>query len=59
MEESNRDAFTVKEFSRRIGVMPATIRQWLNSGELRGTKIGKTWLIPASELERIRNPAPK
>jgi len=48
--------YTVSEFSRELGVPHSSVRRWLKSGELRGTKMGKKWLIPASEIERLVNP---
>ena len=55
-QTNNRDAYPVDEFSARLGIKPATVRGWLRQGRLRGAKIGRAWLIPHSELERIINP---
>jgi len=51
--------YTVKEFSEELGVPQSSVRRWLKNGELRGTKMGKKWLIPASEIERLVNPPPR
>jgi excisionase family DNA binding protein len=51
--------YTVSEFSEELGVPQSSVRRWLKSGELRGTKMGKKWLIPASEIERLVNPPPR
>ena len=51
-----KKVYTVSEFSRELGVPQSSVRRWLKSGELRGTKMGKKWLIPASEIERLVNP---
>jgi len=48
--------YTVSEFSKELGVPQSSVRRWLQKGELLGTKMGKKWLIPASELERLINP---
>ena len=53
-----KKVYTVSEFSEELGVPQSSVRRWLKTGELRGTKMGKKWLIPASELERIVNPPP-
>ncbi|MFH2218392.1 MAG: helix-turn-helix domain-containing protein [Pseudomonadota bacterium] len=50
--------YTVTEFSEELGVPQSSVRRWLKTGELRGTKMGKKWLIPVSELNRILNPPP-
>lgn len=51
--------YTVSEFSEELGVPQSSVRRWLKNGELRGTKMGKKWLIPASEIERLINPPPR
>jgi len=51
-----KKVFTVSEFSEELGVPQSSVRRWLKSGELLGTKMGKKWLIPASEIERLVNP---
>ena len=47
------DTYSVKEFAKAMGVCDLTIRRKLDSGEIKGSKIGKTWRIPKSELDRI------
>jgi len=54
-----KKVFTVAEFSEELGIPQSSIRRWLKKGELRGTKMGKKWLIPASEVERLVNPPQK
>ena len=51
-----KKVYTVSEFSKELGVPQSSVRRWLKSGELLGTKMGKKWLIPASEIERLVNP---
>jgi excisionase family DNA binding protein len=51
--------YTVIEFSEELGIPQSSVRRWLKNGELRGTKMGKKWLIPASEIERLINPPPR
>ena len=43
------------EFASELDVPISSVRRWLKSGELRGTKMGKKWLIPASEIDRLVN----
>ena len=57
--EKVKKVYTVSEFSEELGVPQSSVRRWLKTGELRGTKMGKKWLIPASEMERIINPPSK
>lgn len=45
---------TVPEVSERLNCHPATIRRWLDSGVLKGTKLaGTAWRIPESEISRL------
>ena len=55
-KEKKRQVISVKEFSEIIGVPESTVRRWLQKGDIRGTQIGRKWLIPLSEVERIVNP---
>lgn len=45
----------VREVAELFDVQPATIRQWLADGDIRGVKIGKGhyWRIPKSEVTRL------
>lgn len=55
-----REMYSVSEIARIIGVDTSTVYNWLYGGVLKGTqqngKRGR-WLIPASELERLRKSA--
>lgn len=53
-----KETYSPNEFAQRTGVTVGTVRRWLRNGELRGTKISRTWLIPHAELERIRRGVP-
>lgn len=53
----NKKVVTVQEFSNETGVPPSTVRRWLQKKEIKGTLIGRKWLIPIVELERIINPS--
>jgi len=52
-----RAAYSPKEFAMLTGVAENTVRRWLRGGYLRGTKIGRKWLIPHAEVEKIREGA--
>ena len=56
-DHRKRKVLTVPEFSEQTGVSQSTIRRWLKNKELRGTRIGRKWLIPFSELHRIIDPS--
>ena len=59
MKNFERVAFTVEEFSKALGVLPATVEKWLDDGNLKGRRFGRMWLIPAAELEKITYPEPE
>lgn len=42
----------VAEASRRLGVNDSRVRQLLRAGELRGRRLGGSWLIPVEEVAR-------
>ena len=56
-EKGNRKAWSVAEIAESFGVPESTVRRWIVDRELRATKLGSTWLIPNSEVERISNPS--
>ena len=58
-DHGGKKIYTVSEFARELGIPQSSVRRWLKNGNLRGTKMGKKWLIPASEIDRLVNPPPK
>jgi excisionase family DNA binding protein len=48
------DILRVNDVARALHIKPDTVWRWLRKGRLRGTKIGKLWFIPASEVERLK-----
>lgn len=47
----------VSDVARKFDVKPATVREWLKTGELRGVKIGSGhyWRIPKSAATELAN----
>lgn len=46
----------VEQVAERLQVGVITVRRWLQSGKLRGVRIGGTragWRVPESEVERL------
>ncbi|MBC8467836.1 MAG: helix-turn-helix domain-containing protein [Planctomycetes bacterium] len=56
-EKENRKAWSVAEVAESFGVPESTVRRWIVDRQLRATKLGSTWLIPNSEVEKISNPS--
>lgn len=44
---------TVEEVADRLGLHPRTVRRYIRDGELEAHKIGKSYRITASALERL------
>ena len=43
----------VAEVARHLGVHPKTVLRAIARGEIAAQRVGKTWLVPASELARL------
>ena len=50
---SDRVAFRVAEVAAAVGVQPDTVVRWIHSNELPAVKIGHTWLVLASDFQRL------
>ena len=48
---------TVNETAERYKVSPRTIKRWIDSGELKARRIGRSIRIPVSSLEDAGEPA--
>ena len=49
---------TVAEVADRLRLNPETVRVWLRSGRLKGTRIGGKragWRIPSTEVDRLES----
>jgi excisionase family DNA binding protein len=47
---------TVDQVADRLQVTPATVRDWLRAGKIRGMRIGATragWRVRESEIQRF------
>lgn len=47
--------YTIRDVAQITGKHHKTIRNWLDSGDLQGYKLGKTWMIKHSKLEEFKN----
>lgn len=48
-----REYLTTEEIAEMLKVTTKTVRNWLQSGELRGIRLKGSWRIPKSEFERF------
>lgn len=46
---------TTAELAKTFSVSRKTIERWINSGKLKGTKIGHNWRVQRSEMIRFAN----
>lgn len=45
--------YTVPEVAALLKVDPRTVRAWIESGKITGTKIGRHYRIPESALKNL------
>lgn len=48
---------TPDEAAQTLKVQVTTVRRWLRDGTLRGSKLGRVWRIPETEIRRIEEGA--
>ncbi len=50
----NEQSFTPEEAAKILKVSPQTLRRWLRTGSIRGTKVGdgKLWRISQSTIDQ-------
>ena len=47
------DYYTVKQFAKAMGCCDLTIIRRLNAGVIAGEKVGRSWRIPKTEMNKI------
>ena len=45
--------YVLKEAADYLGIKPATLREWLRTGKVKGSKVGRQWRLRESDLEAI------
>jgi excisionase family DNA binding protein len=45
--------YTVKEAAKELKVCDRTLKNWLNTGTIKGFRLGKRWRISQEEINRI------
>jgi excisionase family DNA binding protein len=50
---------TVDQIARKLERHPELVRRWLRAGRLRGERIGWSWIVTPSELERFKRVQPR
>jgi excisionase family DNA binding protein len=43
----------VKDAAARLQLTEETVRDWLNTGKLKGIKLGKSWRIDPADIDRL------
>ena len=44
---------TPEQVGRELNVHPATVRLWIRSGRLGATRVGRSWRVHRSEIDRL------
>ena len=52
-EKEDVEGLTLQEASKRIGVSYSTLFRLVRSGKVRARRVGKRWIVPLRELERL------
>lgn len=47
---------TASEAATLLGVSDQTVINWLKQGRIKGQKVGRTWAIPQTALEKVERP---
>ena len=50
--------YTVAQVAEKLGVVPYTVRRWLKSGRLKGTKPGGQWRVSSKTLTDFQRTTP-
>jgi excisionase family DNA binding protein len=48
--------YHLPDAAKALGVHRDTMESYLKRGEIKGTKIGRTWFIPRENIDRIITP---
>lgn len=51
---SDESLFTAYEVAHLLRVTPMSVYRWIKLDKITAVKVGRSWRIPASELNRIR-----
>jgi excisionase family DNA binding protein len=51
MEEALKGFLSTEKASERVGIHRSQIRRLLESGKVKGTKVGRDWLVDAESLD--------
>jgi excisionase family DNA binding protein len=55
--ESGNVLVSFPEAARRLGVDPRTLRRAAKLGQVKSIQLGRRWLIPRANLEKLLNQA--
>ena len=48
-----RLGYRPREIARLTGLAPATIYKWIEQGDLRASRMGRSLIVPAEEVRRL------
>lgn len=53
VEAMTEELMTVAEVAEFFRVTPMTVYRWVGSGKIRGVRVGRTWRVPRSEVDKV------
>lgn len=48
-----KDNYTVQEAGQVLRISDKTVYRWIQSGKIKGRKVGQKWLISRQEINRV------
>lgn len=52
-EVNMAESLTTREVAKLLRISDETVRRQIRTGKIRAVKVGKQWLVPGAELNRI------
>jgi excisionase family DNA binding protein len=53
MTRLKKEAYNPDEVAEILGKSVEMVRRYLREGHIKGSKLGRTWIIPKAEIDRI------
>lgn len=55
LNKGNLVVYTVRDLSELLNTTPQTVRKYINTGRIKGKKIGRQWLVDEEAVKEFLN----